>query len=118
MKFEKNAPKKREVPSADGMEREPRFRVQRFICEELDRKATDALQAIVQEPAARARLLSKGAKVATAWLRAIPKKQSLRMDPTEWRQALGIHCDMPPPGAAWRSTPLLALGPVCEGPSP
>ena len=63
--------------------------------EELDRKATDALQAIIQEPAARARLLSKGAKVATAWLRAIPKKQSLRMGPTEWRQALGFTATCP-----------------------
>jgi hypothetical protein len=97
--YEKKAkPKRKNEEDDEAGDGRMTFRVQKFISEELDTKAADALLEQVAEPAVRARLISSQASSATAWLRAIPKKRSLRMDPFEWRQALGIHCNLPPPG--------------------
>jgi hypothetical protein len=78
---------------------QPSFRIQRHISQETDRRVIDDLRSFSRsDPALAARNLSNQNSGATAWIRALPAKQSLRLAPSEFRQGLRIFAGLPPAG--------------------
>ena len=73
------------------------FRIQRHITRELMVSVGESLrEAISSDPALAARNLSNQHSGATAWLRAVPTKSSLRMTEPEFRQGLQFFCGIGP----------------------
>jgi hypothetical protein len=77
----------------------PTFKIQKSICGEIDRRAGNKLHthAAGLSKAVAARVHSNTNSASTAWLRTLPVKPSLRLDSITFKQAVGIHCSMPPP---------------------
>jgi hypothetical protein len=74
-----------------------RFKIQKYITGELDSRMGERLHHITKDkPKVAARILSNQHSGATAWLRALPVKPSLRMEPLVFRQAVGIFCGIAP----------------------
>jgi hypothetical protein len=70
------------------------FKIQKYITSEIDAKVGETMDNRTADmPALAARIKSNQHRGASAWLRALPTKASLRFDPLEFRQATEIYCN-------------------------
>ena len=74
------------------------FKIQHFISQEIGRIVGNDLLKSNPDPAVVARTLSNQDSGATAWLRVVPTKSSLRLSPSEFRQGVRMFCGLSPAG--------------------